>query len=130
MAFPLNVFPCRYTIETMMKHGGYRTNNCWHVVLTVLISGGALLTSLYVKEINLVFQLMGGTASAFVCFCLPAAFAIKTRVVAHSRVQTIGAWALCVGGGILGAVSTGLTIYSAVAASGVTAKVCPKIPHH
>ena len=75
-----------------------------HLVLTVAIAGSSLLLSLYVENINIVFQvtssittgplslqfllssliicqLIGGTTSAFVCFVLPAALAIKLRIL-------------------------------------------------
>ena len=51
-------------------------NWCRHFVLTAVICGCTLLVSLFVPNISVVFQLMGGTTSAFVCFVLPAAFAI------------------------------------------------------
>ena len=39
-----------------------------------------LIIALYVPGINVVFSLMGGTGSAFVCYMLPAAFAWKLDV--------------------------------------------------
>ena len=45
--------------------------------LTLGISGAALCIALLVPSIKVVFELMGGTTSAFVCFILPAAFAIR-----------------------------------------------------
>ena len=75
MAFPLVVFPCRYTVDVMLFHDA-EPNWCRHFVLTAVICGCTLLVSLFVPNISVVFQLMGGTTSAFVCFVLPAAFAI------------------------------------------------------
>jgi hypothetical protein len=45
MAFPLNVFPCRYTIETMLanRFKVSTTSFFMHVGLTLLISGSALM---------------------------------------------------------------------------------------
>ena len=40
----------------------------------------SLVVALYVPGINVVFQLMGGTASAFVCLVLPAALALRQNV--------------------------------------------------
>ena len=50
------------------------------VLLTLLITGLSLVVALYVPGINVVFQLMGGTASAFVCLVLPAALALRQNV--------------------------------------------------
>ena len=75
MAFPLVVFPCRYTLDVMLYHDA-EPSWCRHFVLTAVICGCTLLVSLFVPNISIVFQLMGGTTSAFVCFVLPAAFAI------------------------------------------------------
>ena len=75
MAFPLVVFPCRYTMDVMLFHKS--PPNWWrHFGLTAVICGLTLVVSLKVPNISVVFQLMGGTTSAFVCFVLPAAFAI------------------------------------------------------
>ena len=41
------------------------------------LAGSGLLVALYVPGINIVFQLMGSTCSAFVCFILPAACWLK-----------------------------------------------------
>ena len=75
MAFPLVVFPCRYTLDVVLYHDA-EPSWCRHFVLTAVICGCTLLVSLFVPNISIVFQLMGGTTSAFVCFVLPAAFAI------------------------------------------------------
>jgi len=86
MAYPLNVFPCRYTIDVMLvrRYGlpseGSRLQTSRHTLLTTAITGAALLVALYVPGINVVFQLMGSTASALVCFVLPAAFAWRLPV--------------------------------------------------
>jgi hypothetical protein len=95
------------------------TIHCTHYALYPhFISGSALLVSLYVPNIGLVFGLMGGTASAFVCFVLPAAFALKVGVVKDSPVKQALVWALAVGGGSIGALSTAVTIYQTTQKSG------------
>ena len=67
MAFPLVVFPCRYTVDVMLFHDA-EPNWCRHFVLTAVICGCTLLVSLFVPNISVVLQLMGDTTSAFVCF--------------------------------------------------------------
>ena len=47
------------------------------IILSFFTSRTALLFGLYVPGLQTVFQLMGSTSSAFVCFVLPAAFEIK-----------------------------------------------------
>ena len=75
MAFPLVIFPCRYALDVMLFHDA-EPNWCRHFILTGIICGCTLIVSLFVPNISVVFQLMGGTTSAFVCFVLPAAFVI------------------------------------------------------
>ena len=50
-----------------------------HWVLTVGLAGLGLLVALVVPDISIVFELVGGTASAFVCFIMPAAIAWRLR---------------------------------------------------
>ena len=51
------------------------------------------------------------SSSAFVCFVLPAAFALKLRVPeVRGPMGCIGAWALLLGGTVLGAIATVSTL--------------------
>ena len=81
MAFPLNIHPCRFTLDVMVcEHlcgAGDSRKLLRHVAWTCLIATSGLLVALYVPGINIVFQLMGSTSSAFVCYVLPAAFALR-----------------------------------------------------
>lgn len=120
MAFPLLVFPCRYTVEVMF-FSGKEPSRCRHLVLTVLICGAALVIAIFVEQIQVVFQLMGGTTSAFVCFILPAAFAIKLSrrgVMQLGSWHSCGTWSLVIGGIIVGMLSTGVTIYGIATGTG------------
>jgi amino acid permease len=159
MAFPLVVFPCRYTLDIMLQHlfessaasaaqgessleegsrreipaarelerkeedGGGRgvvgrdvsptTSKCRHLTLTTLICASALSIALFVSKIQVVFQLMGGTTSAFVCFILPAAFALQlhsTGRLVLSPLEKLAAWGLAIGGFIVGVMSTYVTV--------------------
>mmetsp|Transcript_13276 Transcript_13276/g.46410 ORF Transcript_13276/g.46410 Transcript_13276/m.46410 type:complete len:458 (+) Transcript_13276:54-1427(+) len=76
MAFPLIVHPCRSSIENVCS-GYIPSNRLSHAAWTILISGGAIVLSLFVPHLDTVFQLVGGTTSAFICFVLPALFALK-----------------------------------------------------
>ena len=78
IAYPLILHPCRYTLDVMVcgrLESSHRVAR--HVTWTLLLSGVGLAIALYVPGINVVFQLLGGTSSAFVCFMLPAAFGWK-----------------------------------------------------
>ena len=185
MAFPLVVFPCRYTLDIMLRHfdgsgthgtaltdvvgpaaedgassksseetksEGPRmgeihfdsltdveshalaatmdssddekeadvrptTSKCRHFTLTTIICAAALAVALFVSKIQIVFQLMGGTTSAFVCFILPAAFAIRLENTQRMQLSTgerIGSWCLAVGGVVVGVLSTFVTIYNLI----------------
>ena len=73
-----------------------------HVLWTVGIAGSGLLVGLYVPGINVVFQLMGSTCSAGVCFVLPAAFGLKLRLPEASGVVRLpAALMLLVGGSVV-----------------------------
>ena len=82
-----------------------------HVAWTVLIAGSGLLISLFVPGIQVVFQLMGSTCSAFVCFILPAAFGLKLRLPeASGLLGFVACSALLFGGAAVGALATLSTI--------------------
>ena len=113
MAFPLLVFPCRYTLDVMLfaKREPSRLRSG---LLTFGISGTALVLGLFVRKINVVFQLLGGTTSAFVCFVLPAMFAVKLGMAkpgSNPAWKRAAIWSLLVGGAIIGTLSTITTVY-------------------
>eukprot|EP00744_Colponema_vietnamica_P007174 GILI01010359.1.p1 GENE.GILI01010359.1~~GILI01010359.1.p1 ORF type:complete len:534 (-),score=143.64 GILI01010359.1:524-2125(-) len=107
LAFPLNIFPCRYSIDVLLFH-----NRPYSRVRTVLITlftvAAALGIAVVVPGINVVFELLGGTASAFVCFILPGAFILKlsSQPITHN----LGPLALVVGGALAGLLATSCTI--------------------
>ncbi len=115
MAFPLVVFPCRYTIAVLV-FGAKANDNMprWlHATLTLGICVCSLGVSLFVPTISAVFGLMGGTTSSFVCFVLPAL--ITLRLDSEKRgLYRIGAWALAICGSALGLASTVATLRSLV----------------
>ena len=95
----------------------------YHVALTLFISGGALLVALVVPDISVVFGLMGGTASSTICFIFPGLFVIRMeeredgireqlQLPSASFRRRIQAWTLVLGGGLVGILSTGVTLYS------------------
>ena len=48
-----------------------------HVVLTLALASATLLTALALPDIDVVFSLLGGTCSAFVCYIIPSAVAYQ-----------------------------------------------------
>lgn len=64
MAFPLNIFPCRYTIQYMMYGDDHKkVSFSTRFFLTLALCGSALGVAICVPSINVVFQLLGGTSS-------------------------------------------------------------------
>jgi amino acid permease len=124
VAFPFNVFPARQTImnalgasaghELGAEDGERRSelhNGLLHVGLTVGLTGAALLVALFVPGINVVFQLLGGTASALVCFCVPGMLALRSGLpMLERRSGRLATYALVGAGGAAGVISTALTI--------------------
>ena len=92
-----------------------------HFALTTVICAAALVLALKVSKIQIVFQLMGGTTSAFVCFILPAAFAIRLQREGRLRMSGLemcASWGLACGGAAVGLLSTFVTVYN-IAVPGV-----------
>lgn len=119
MAYPLNVFPARVTVLAMMRpeeHPSLPETAPFarHVGVTLGITGLSLAVAVFAPGINVVFQLLGGTASAFVCFCVPGVLAIRTHSTqlggpgAPHRVAC--AYALVIGGALVGIVATVETV--------------------
>eukprot|EP00929_Paragymnodinium_shiwhaense_P103203 TRINITY_DN66527_c0_g2_i3.p1 TRINITY_DN66527_c0_g2~~TRINITY_DN66527_c0_g2_i3.p1 ORF type:complete len:553 (+),score=105.52 TRINITY_DN66527_c0_g2_i3:44-1660(+) len=72
MAFPLNIFPIRYAVETLLfyRMPSWNTSGTRFVITasTVALALGAAVS---IPEINLVFELVGATTGSFVCFLAP-----------------------------------------------------------
>jgi hypothetical protein len=73
MAYPLVIFPCRYTVEVMLEaskgsHFFAKPSALRHFVVTLMISGGSLLLSLFVPNISVVFQVCDMFEAIFFCF--------------------------------------------------------------
>jgi len=161
LAFPLNVFPSRITldiivtrfydrffesnadvltdfddnsIEALLLEDSYltpcyeendvlepsssppeslsRRSQIKHFFLTLIISGCALLVAIVVPDISLVFGLLGGFASSLTGLIMPAAFHLKLRLSESRKWKKLGAWALILGGALIGTLSTIVTIES------------------
>lgn len=113
VAFPLNIFPCRFTID-MMFFAYSQDSLTRHVAVTSGLVLLALLLAIFCPSINVVFGIIGGTCSTVVCFCLPAAFILKLEDGPLLGRKKIGSVLLFVGALIIGAVGTGVTVWSSV----------------
>ena len=112
-AYPLNIFPCRFTIE-MMLFTEWRPNRIRFFALTTFLVALSLLLAVLVPGIAVVFGLMGATTSAFVCYILPALFALKIYIEPQWSFRKMKAAALVVGGVIIGVLGTAVTIWQLV----------------
>jgi len=108
MAFPMNVFPCRTTLEIMCFPNS-RVSRWRSFFLTVLIVFFSAALAIYVPGINAVFGLMGSVCSSVVCFVLPGLFVLRLdSEITFSR--KCGALMLTIGGSVLGMVSLAINI--------------------
>ncbi|OWZ10088.1 Sodium-coupled neutral amino acid transporter [Phytophthora megakarya] len=113
VAFPLNIFPCRFTIDMMFFSN---SEDSWprHVAVTSGLVLLALVLAIFCPSINVVFGIIGGTCSTVVCFCFPAAFILKLEDGPLLGPKKIGPLLLFVGAVIIGFVGTGVTVWSSL----------------
>ena len=113
VAFPLNIFPCRFTLEMMFfANAPYSLwRNVW---LTTSLVGMALLLAIFCPSINLIFGIIGGSCSSIVCFCLPAAYVLRIQEGPSTSSSKRKALLLLCGAIIIGVVSTIITIQSSL----------------
>ncbi|KAL7530702.1 hypothetical protein ACHAWF_003485 [Thalassiosira exigua] len=88
-----------------------------HFLLTLFLSGSALVVAIIVPSISVIFGLMGGTAASVISFILPGMFLLaledaEGEVDAHSSTHRKLIARLFVWGGIvIGILSTSITLY-------------------
>ncbi|KAG6961885.1 hypothetical protein JG687_00007466 [Phytophthora cactorum] len=113
VAFPLNIFPCRFTIDMMFFSN---SEDSWsrHVAVTSSLVLLALLLAIFCPSINVVFGIIGGTCSTVVCFCFPAAFILKLEEGPLLGPKKIGPVLLFIGAIVIGFVGTGVTVWSSL----------------
>eukprot|EP00164_Ancoracysta_twista_P003027 GFYU01004038.1.p1 GENE.GFYU01004038.1~~GFYU01004038.1.p1 ORF type:complete len:529 (+),score=110.10 GFYU01004038.1:289-1875(+) len=109
LAFPLNIFPTRFTIE-MMFFTDKEPSRVRHFTITILLVGMALLLAIYVPSINVVFSLLGSTTSAFVCYVVPAMFGLAVAKGGMWDRENLPITTFLFAGIIVGVASTSLTI--------------------
>ena len=111
VAFPLNIFPCRFTIDMMFFSD---SEDSWlrHAAVTSSLVLLALLLAVFCPGINVIFGIIGGTCSAVVCFCLPAAFILKLEDGPLHGPKKIGPLILLIGAIAIGFTGTAVTVLS------------------
>jgi len=146
MAYPMTTHPTRHALHALLyqlfENGErrksdeetqlLRTNDesipkmsrirC--MSLSVCIAVGGLLVALVAPGISTVFGLVGGTSASFVCFVLPALFALKLKLARRWSGQYICTWLLLCGGILIGLFSTILTLKDTISGEGNTGSLC------
>ena len=87
-----------------------------HFLLTLLLSGSALIVALIIPGISIIFGLMGGTAASIISFILPGLFLMDQREETDTnttmmRRKHILPYLLVIGGTLVGVLSTWITLY-------------------
>lgn len=77
-----------------------------HVLVTLVLAGSALGLALVIPNISVVFGLLGGTTSALLGFVVPGLMGLNMNKA------NVSAWILVVAGSLIGALTTGVTLYS------------------
>jgi len=72
MAFPLNIFPIRFAVETAVFFKWPHLNTpAFRAFLAIAAVAACLVVAILLPEINLIFELIGATTGSFVCFIGP-----------------------------------------------------------
>lgn len=100
-----------------------------HFLLTLLLSGSALIVALLIPGISIVFGIMGGTAASVISFVLPGLFLTESSGSdargGGSPYRRMLPFLLVWGGTLIGILSTGITIYGLfIPNDGVAANTC------
>jgi hypothetical protein len=81
-----------------------------HVLLSVILSGMALMLALVVPDISIVFGFLGGTTSSMLGFVLPGMLGLRlSRDTGEPSLRPVS-WTLLLGGIFFGVLTTGVTI--------------------
>ncbi|EPY32635.1 amino acid permease-like protein [Strigomonas culicis] len=120
MAFPITIFPTR---ESVVLALGYTEESPAPPLLSSGIGGVlaflALLTSLFVPNIRVLFDILGGVCGGSLSFLLPGLFAIRSELWTRERVgltHVVGAWATFILGVGICALGTYNSFYTNVIA--------------
>merc|ERR550519_1056010 len=80
LAFPLNIFPIRYSVETILLYNWESLDEHRNVLRLIVTSSIVMLawaTAVLIPSISVVFSLVGAFSGSVVCYIAPALFFIK-----------------------------------------------------
>jgi amino acid permease len=96
------------TVSSDMEEDGW--HKVRHVLLSVILSGMALMLALVVPDISIVFGFLGGTTSSMLGFVLPGMLGLRlSRDTGEPSLRPVS-WTLLLGGIFFGVLTTGVTI--------------------
>mmetsp|Transcript_92929 Transcript_92929/g.161029 ORF Transcript_92929/g.161029 Transcript_92929/m.161029 type:complete len:473 (-) Transcript_92929:1485-2903(-) len=110
MAFPLNIFPMRPSLNLMLVGKPQLETTAAHIIETLLIAISILLLALFVPGIDIVFSLLGSTASSLLCFIFPSYLAYCAGTGEGSILVSLGMVLLVLMGLGIGILGTWVTI--------------------
>eukprot|EP00474_Spongospora_subterranea_P002232 CRZ02690.1 hypothetical protein [Spongospora subterranea] len=111
LAFPFNIYPCRFTIEMSLFPDAKPSRVRFHF-LTFAIVYLSLLVAIFAPSLDKVFSLLGSTTSSVVSFILPALFYLHIFPGRWSRRDRIGALTLLISGCLLCVIGTTVELLS------------------
>jgi len=133
MAFPLNIFPIRFTVETVLfYHKPHLNTKFVKFLIGVVAVGLSLIGAILVPSINVVFELVGATTGSFVCFIGPGMLYTKLKGGPFWQRSSWHAITLIVLGTcffVLGTYSSVVDIVAAMGQPAAVKKHCPRHPH-
>eukprot|EP00475_Leptophrys_vorax_P022189 TRINITY_DN301_c0_g1_i1.p1 TRINITY_DN301_c0_g1~~TRINITY_DN301_c0_g1_i1.p1 ORF type:complete len:546 (-),score=117.74 TRINITY_DN301_c0_g1_i1:1392-3029(-) len=109
VAYPLNLLPCRNTME-MMLFAEKQPSKTRKFVLTCFIICMSTILAIIVPGINAVFVIMGSVCSSIICYILPGVFYLKAMHGSPFSREKFGAWILIFVGATVGIISTTMSV--------------------
>ncbi|KAK8803582.1 hypothetical protein WA158_001276 [Blastocystis sp. Blastoise] len=114
MAFPLNIFPARFTLISMIwgtkaaeKKATTKGEIARHYIISFLLSFCCLIVGSLVDDLSVVFNFIGGVASTLLCFAFPAICCLylkHKKLLRLSTFLTISCWLLLVFSVVVGSI--------------------------
>lgn len=129
MAYPLNIFPMRYSILSLSMgleklEDKYKNMTLKfkiiHYSLSIFLVALSVIIALFIQELDFVFEITGGTTSAIIAFIAPGLYILKINknskeyiyfIIRISKLYIVGAYLMIIIGGIIGIWSTFVSIY-------------------
>jgi len=79
MAAPINFFPARLALVSLIKKDIYSMSNKTYTIITLLMFIPCLILAIAVPQVKIVFQVIGATLGVVVVFVFPGLFAWYSR---------------------------------------------------